>query len=83
MVPLHAKHAALPEGHADREQLRGELIAGYLPVARNIARKYGYRGENPDDIEQVASVGLVLARGPVRAGARIRLPVFRGANHHR
>jgi RNA polymerase sigma-B factor len=23
--------------------------------------KYGYRGENPDDIEQVASVGLVLA----------------------
>ena len=33
MVPLHAKHAALPEGHADREQLRGDLIAGYLPVA--------------------------------------------------
>ena len=43
------------------EQLRGELIAGYLPVARNIARRYGYRGENPDDIEHVASVGLVLA----------------------
>ncbi len=61
MVRLHAKHAALPQGHPDREQLRGELIAGYLPVARNIARRYGYRGENPDDIEQVASVGLVLA----------------------
>jgi RNA polymerase sigma-B factor len=41
--------------------VRVELIAGYLPVARNIARKYGYRGENPDDVEQVASVGLVLA----------------------
>ena len=27
-------------------------------MARNIAHKYGYRGENPDDIEQV---GLVLA----------------------
>ncbi len=41
MVRLHAKHAALPQGHPDREQLRGELIAGYLPVARNIARRYG------------------------------------------
>jgi hypothetical protein len=61
LAPLHARYAALPEGHADREQVRVELIAGYLPVARNIARKYGYRGENPDDVEQVASVGLVLA----------------------
>ena len=61
LVPLHAKRAALPEGHVDREQLRAELIAGYLPVARNIARKFGYRGESPDDLEQVASVGLVLA----------------------
>jgi RNA polymerase sigma-B factor len=61
LAPLHAKHAALPEGHVDREQLRAELIAGYLPVARNIAHKFGYRGECPDDLEQVASVGLVLA----------------------
>jgi hypothetical protein len=61
LAPLHAKYAALPKGHADREQVRADLIAGYLPVARNIARKYGYRGENPDDVEQVASVGLVLA----------------------
>ncbi|MDT0351649.1 sigma-70 family RNA polymerase sigma factor [Pseudonocardia charpentierae] len=45
----------------DRERLRAELIAGYLPVARNIARRFRNRGENPDDIEQVASVGLVLA----------------------
>jgi len=61
LVPLHAERAALPEGHADRERLRTVLIAGYLPVARNIARRYGYRGENSDDLEQVASIGLVLA----------------------
>jgi hypothetical protein len=54
--PLFAEHAALPEGHPRRERLRAELIAGYLPVARNIARKYGYRGEPPQDLEQVASV---------------------------
>jgi len=61
LAPLHARFAVLPHGHADRERLRAELIAGYLPVARNIARKYGNRGENVDDVEQVASVGLVLA----------------------
>jgi RNA polymerase sigma-B factor len=52
---------ALPEGHVDRERLRAELIAGYLPVARNIARRFRNRDENLDDVEQVAAVGLVLA----------------------
>jgi len=61
LAPLFAQHAALPAGHPDREQLRAELIAGYRPVARHIARKYRYRGENPNDLEQVASIGLVLA----------------------
>jgi RNA polymerase sigma-B factor len=61
MAPLFAERAGLPEGHPRRERLRDELIAGHLPLARNIARKYAYRGDNPDDLEQVASVGLVLA----------------------
>jgi RNA polymerase sigma-B factor len=61
LVPLFAERAALPEGHPRRGRLRAELIAGYLPVARHIARKYGYRGEPPQDLEQVASLGLILA----------------------
>jgi RNA polymerase sigma-B factor len=61
LAPLFAEHAALPEGHPRRERLRAELIAGYLPVARHIAHRYGYRGEHPQDLEQVASVGLILA----------------------
>jgi len=59
--PLLAERAALPDGHPRREQLRQELIAGYLPVARHIARKYSTRGEHLDDLEQVAAMGLVLA----------------------
>ena len=61
LAPLFARRVALPDGHPDRERLRAALIAGYLPVARHIARRYGYRGEDPGDLEQVASVGLVLA----------------------
>jgi RNA polymerase sigma-B factor len=61
LAPLFAEHSALPEGHPHRERLRAELIAGYLPVARNVARRYGRRGEPPQDLEQVASVALILA----------------------
>jgi len=61
LAPLFAERAALPDGHRRRERLRAQLIAGYLPVARHIAHRYGYRGENAQDIEQVASVGLILA----------------------
>jgi len=61
LAPLFAEHAALPDGHPRRERLGDELITGYLPVARNIARKYGSRGESLDDLQQVAMLGLVLA----------------------
>ena len=61
LAPRFAEHAALPEGHPHRERLRTELIDGYLPVARNVARRYGSRGEPTQDVEQVASMGLVLA----------------------
>ena len=61
LAPLFVERSTLPDGHPRRERLRNELIAAHLPVARNIARKYAYRGDNPEDLEQVASVGLVLA----------------------
>jgi RNA polymerase sigma-B factor len=61
LAPLFALRAALPAGHVDRGRLRGALITGYLPVAQHIARKYSYRGESPEDLEQVAMLGLILA----------------------
>jgi RNA polymerase sigma-B factor len=61
LQPLFAERAGLPDGHPRRERLRHELIAGYLPVAQHIARRYSLRGEHLDDVEQVASLGLVLA----------------------
>ena len=61
LAPLFAERAGLPEGHPRRERLRDELITGHLSLARHIARRYAYRGDNPEDLVQVASVGLVLA----------------------
>jgi RNA polymerase sigma-B factor len=61
LAPLFIERAGLPVGHARSNQLREMLINGYRPVAQHIAQKYGRRGENPEDIEQVATVGLILS----------------------
>jgi RNA polymerase sigma-B factor len=45
-------------------------------VARNIARKYRYRGEPPQDLEQVASVGLILAVDRFDPGREINFLSF-------
>jgi RNA polymerase sigma-B factor len=61
LLPLFAQRDALPEGHPRRRALRTELIVGYQPVARHIARRYFHRTDCPDDLEQTATVGLILA----------------------
>jgi RNA polymerase sigma-B factor len=46
--------------HDDRTA-REELVARMLPLARSLARRYANKGEPLDDLEQVASVGLLKA----------------------
>ena len=41
--------------------LRRQLVTGYLPLARSIARRYAQRGEPLEDLTQVACLGLVQA----------------------
>jgi RNA polymerase sigma-B factor len=40
---------------------RDELVRSHLPLARRLAGRYYSAGESRDDLEQVASLGLVLA----------------------
>lgn len=61
MAPLLIEYATLPPEHARRSALRDELVRGYLPVARHIARRFGNRGEPTEDLIQVASLGLIFA----------------------
>ncbi|MFF5290233.1 sigma-70 family RNA polymerase sigma factor [Paractinoplanes globisporus] len=43
----------------ERQRLRAEFVARALPFARRLARRYHGRGESPEDLEQVARLGLV------------------------
>lgn len=60
LVPMLLEHAALDPGPR-REALRDRLVQGYLPLARHIARRFSQRGEPQEDLEQVATVGLIHA----------------------
>jgi len=53
--------ADLPEGSPERERLRSDVICGYIPMARRAAARFGGRGENLDDLIQVATIGLIKA----------------------
>jgi RNA polymerase sigma-B factor len=61
LTPMLVEHAGLPEGDPRREALRDRLVEGYLPLARHIARRFSQRGEPQEDLEQVATVGLIHA----------------------
>ncbi|WP_433222665.1 RNA polymerase sigma factor SigF [Dactylosporangium sp. CS-047395] len=52
--------ADLPEG-ADRRRVRGRIIELYLPLAHHLAGRFRNRGEQQDDLDQVAIVGLIKA----------------------
>jgi RNA polymerase sigma-B factor len=40
---------------------RERLVAQYLPLVRTLARRYGHRGEQLDDLVQVGAIGLLNA----------------------
>jgi RNA polymerase sigma-B factor len=40
---------------------RDHLVQGHTPLARSLARRYTYRGESTDDLEQVAMLALIKA----------------------
>ena len=61
LTPRFVEFAALPPQHPRRAELRDQLVRGHLPVAQHIARRFAHRGEPLDDLEQVATVGLINA----------------------
>jgi RNA polymerase sigma-B factor len=56
-----ADRALLERAHAGDQQARGQLVQRFLPLARQLARRYQRGGEPLDDLVQVASLGLLKA----------------------
>jgi RNA polymerase sigma-B factor len=61
LAPLFKELVDLGEDDPRRVALRAELVAGYLPVAQHIARRYSGRGEPEEDLAQAGTVGLIGA----------------------
>ena len=61
LMPMLAEHASLEPGSPERRSLRDQLVRGHLPVAQHIARRFSRRGEPEEDLEQVATLGLINA----------------------
>ena len=59
--------ADLPAG-PDRERVRGRLIELYIPLAEYLARRFRNRGEQLDDLIQVANLGLIKSVDGFDAG---------------
>ncbi|BCL32879.1 SigB/SigF/SigG family RNA polymerase sigma factor [Streptomyces aurantiacus] len=55
-----ARLTALEDG-PERDAVRDELVTAWLPMAHRIAGRFRDRGENIEDLRQVAAVGLVKA----------------------
>ncbi|WP_155373600.1 SigB/SigF/SigG family RNA polymerase sigma factor [Catellatospora vulcania] len=58
--PLLLLHR-LPDGDTGRGRLRDEIICGCAPVARRLAMRFRNRGEDVEDLVQVATIGLIKA----------------------
>ena len=56
-----ADRALLERAHRGDQQARAELVQRFLPLARQLARRYQRAGEPLDDLNQVASLGLLKA----------------------
>ncbi|MER5876153.1 SigB/SigF/SigG family RNA polymerase sigma factor [Streptomyces sp. NPDC001910] len=64
---LFSQLASLDEG-PERDAVREELVALWLPMAHRIAGRFRNRGEDIDDLRQVAALGLVKAIDRYDAG---------------
>jgi len=58
---LFVERAALGVDHPRFAGLRAELIVGYQPVAAHLARRYARRGQPVEDLQQVATIGVIHA----------------------
>jgi RNA polymerase sigma-B factor len=60
-IRARADRRLLERAHAGDQEARAALVERFLPLARQLARRYQRGGELLDDLNQVASLGLLKA----------------------
>ena len=77
MDSADATRTLLRRWHEDGDRAaRTELAERMLPLARSLARRYAGKGEPLDDLEQVASVGLLKAIDRFDLSRDVRFATF-------
>ena len=77
MAPAGDSTELLRRWHDEEDkEAREALVEQMLPLARSLARRYVNRGESLDDLEQVASVGLVKAIDRFDPGRAVQFATF-------
>jgi RNA polymerase sigma-B factor len=65
------------EYHRTRdEEVRAELVAAYIGLAKAMARRFSHRGESLDDLVQIAYVGLLSAIDRFDPGREVEFTTF-------
>jgi RNA polymerase sigma-B factor len=64
------------DGHDPADDARKALVRSHLPLVRAMARRYGGRGEEFEDLVQVGALGLVKASGRFDPGRGVAFASF-------
>jgi RNA polymerase sigma-B factor len=56
---MFAELATLTAGEPQRAAIRDRLVEMHMPLVQHLARRFRNRGEPLDDLEQVATIGLI------------------------
>jgi RNA polymerase sigma-B factor len=76
MEPVFRELAKTQPDRPRFQELRDLLVTAHLPVADHIADRFADRGENPEDLRQVAAVGLIHAVDRFDVGRGIEFLAF-------
>ncbi|WP_132878487.1 SigB/SigF/SigG family RNA polymerase sigma factor [Tamaricihabitans halophyticus] len=61
LLPLFRNLGTLNPAEPEHAALRDRLVTEHLPIAKHVARRFANRGQAPDDLVQVATIGLINA----------------------
>src|SRR5690348_18395326 len=58
---LFAQFTELPDDDPKRSRVRDQLVEMHPPLVEYLARRFARRGEPPDDLVRVGTIGLIKA----------------------